>query len=204
MTSLDKKKLITCHDCDLLMEVLPVTHGQKGRCPRCRAVVVTHVPDSLNKTLAVSIAGLLSFYPALTQPLIGLQAAGLKNEASLISCIQTLFASELYLVTSLVVLFCILFPLARLTIAFTVVLIIKTKGHSIFGLRLFRFFRHWNEWAMLDVFLLGMIVSLYKIIGLADPIFGAGLVAFSMLLLSATLLNTYIDEELVWERLYGG
>lgn len=190
-----------CPHCDLLLKRTQLAVGQKARCPRCRYILFERKKNAVERTFAVSLAGLVSFFPAMTLPLLGLQAAGLKNEASLFQCVQSVVKSDLYLAGLLIFLFCLLVPLLRLFIIFYLSLQVLRRQRSAFDIDLFRIFHELEEWGMLEVFLLGLIVSLYKILGLADVIFGFGFIAFVLLLLSATLVTVFLDEELMWERL---
>lgn len=199
----DLSRLTACPECDLLLERKKLKEAETATCPRCDCVLEKRQKDSVNRTIAVALAGLLSFIPAIYLPLLGLEAAGLSNEASLLECIETILHSELYLVAALVALFCMVFPLLRLLFALHIMVLVKTGRKSPHGMTLFRYFLEFEEWGMLEVFMLGMIVSLYKIIGLADVIFGYGFIAFMLLLLSATLVTAFVDEELVWEHLNG-
>ncbi|MCG8672747.1 MAG: paraquat-inducible protein A, partial [Pseudomonadales bacterium] len=92
-----------CPDCDLLLKKAQLAEGQKASCPRCGALLDSRTKNSIQRSFAVVIAGLLSFVPAISMPLLGLEAAGLKNEASLLQCVKILFDSQLYFVTFLVV-----------------------------------------------------------------------------------------------------
>ena len=200
---LDLKNWLACSDCDLLLERKDLAEGERASCPRCKNTLDERKKDTSNRTLAVACAGLISFIPAITQPLLGLQAVGLTNQASLTECIVSIYNSHLYLVSVLVTLFCIVIPLARLLIVCYLMILVKRNKQSQLGLRLYRYFHEWEEWGMLEVFMLGMIVALYKILGLASAIYGVGLISFAFLLLSATLVTQFLDEQYVWEKLSG-
>jgi len=200
---MDLQQLIACSDCDLLLERKDLSEGERASCPRCHNTLDERKVDTCNRTLAVAMAGLISFIPAITQPLLGLKAVGLTNQASLIECITSIYNSHIYLVAILVTLFCLLVPLIRLLIVCYLMILVKRGKKSRFGLRLFRYFHEWEEWGMLEVFMLGMVVALYKILGLASAIYGIGLISFAFLLLSATLVTQFLDEQYVWEKLSG-
>ena len=204
-TSVKKQlnKLLACPDCDLLLERKTLAEGERASCPRCNSTLEERKKDSANRTLAVAVAGLVSFIPAITQPLLGLQAAGLTNQASLVECIASIFNSNLYLVSILVTLFCIVIPVSRLLIVCYLMVLVSRNQPSALGIRLYRYFHEWEEWGMLEVFMLGMVVALYKILGLASAIYGVGLIFFAFLLLSATLVTQFLDEQYVWEKLSG-
>ena len=199
---LTEDELIACPHCDLLLQRLPLKEGQKATCPRCGTFLEARKKDSIQRTFAVSLAGLIAIFPAVYLPLLGLQVAGFESEASLLDCVRVMITNDLAMVAALVVLFCITFPLIRLTIicylSGQILLGNRTRN---FNLRLFRVFHDVEEWGMLEVFLLGLVVSLYKILGLADAVFGLGLIAFILLLVSATLVTYFLDEQLVWDKL---
>jgi len=199
----DLSQWFACSDCDLLLKRKTLIEGERASCPRCKSTLETRKKDSASRTLAVAVAGLVSFIPAMTLPLLGLEAVGLKNQSSLLECIASIYNSELFLVAVLVSLFCIFVPLARLLIVCYLMVLVKNNRPSQTGLRLFRYFHEWEEWGMLEVFMLGMVVALYKILGLASAIYGVGLISFASLLISATLVTQFLDEQYVWEKLSG-
>ncbi len=194
---------LACSDCDLLLKRKTLVEGERASCPRCKSTLEVRKRDSASRTLAVAVAGLISFIPAMTLPLLGLEAVGLKNESSLLECIASIYNSELYLVAVLVSLFCIIVPLARLLIICYLMVLVRKNRSSLIGIRLYRYFHEWEEWGMLEVFMLGMVVALYKILGLASAIYGVGLISFASLLISATLVTQFLDEQYVWEKLSG-
>jgi len=200
---LDLQQWLACSDCDLLLERKPLAEGETASCPRCKSNLDERKKDSCNRTLAVAIAGLISVIPAISQPLLGLKAVGLANEASLIQCISSIFQSQLYLVSVLLSIFCIIVPVSRLLIICYLMILVRRNQRSTLGIRLYRYFHEWEEWGMLEVFMLGLVVALYKILGLADAIYGLGLVSLASLLISATLVTQFLDNQYVWERLSG-
>jgi paraquat-inducible protein A len=98
-------------------------------------------------------------------------------------------------VALLVSLFCIIVPLVRLLIVCYLMVLVKSNRPLHIGIRLFRYFHEWEEWGMLEVFMLGMVVALYKILGLDSVIYGIGLISFASLLISATLVTQFLDEQ---------
>ena len=54
---------------------------------------------------------------------------------------------------------------------------------------------------MLNVFLLGIIVSMYKLLDDTEVSVDYGLLAFILLLLSSTLVSVTLDQHYVWQTL---
>ncbi|MCG8609704.1 MAG: paraquat-inducible protein A [Pseudomonadales bacterium] len=195
---------IACPECDLLVSKPILARGEKAKCPRCSYLLHEHKPDSLNRTLAVSLAGLLVFIPASTLPLLGLEAFGLKNNVSLLECILAMWSREMYAVAVFVFFFSIFFPLLRLVIMLYLALRLRWNLFSPHFITFFRYFHHLKEWGMPEVFMLGLIVTLYKLVGLADVIYGFGFLGFIFFLITATLVTAFLDEHWVWEKLDEG
>lgn len=206
-STISKDKLdeyIACHECDALLSHPHLSDGQRAYCPRCGALLMEHKTNMLSQTLAVSLAGLVAFIPAIFMPMIGLETNGLRSVASLADTIEILFLDGLYLVSVLLFLFIILVPLGQLTIIFYLVFRLRKRHFNKHFIGFYRRFFLLKEWGMLEVFLLGIIVSLYKLFMLANVIYGSGLAAYCLLLLSAILVTRTLDEHQLWEIIARG
>jgi paraquat-inducible protein A len=64
-----------------------------------------------------------------------------------------------------------------------------------------RWLQHFDEWAMLEVYTLGIIVACVKLSSMADLRFGMGLYAFVGLLLVTVTLTASLDRALFWRRI---
>ena len=52
---------IACHDCDLIHHIKPLADKGTAVCIRCGAVLYKHKPNSLERSLAFALAGLILF-----------------------------------------------------------------------------------------------------------------------------------------------
>jgi paraquat-inducible protein A len=57
-----------------------------------------------------------------------------------------------------------------------------------------------GRWAMLDVFMLAVLVSLVKLQRLATIIPGRGLAAFAAVVVCTLLASASFDPQLIWEK----
>ncbi len=64
-----------------------------------------------------------------------------------------------------------------------------------------RYLHHLEEWAMLEVYTLGIIVACVKLAGVAELRFGYGLYAFIALLIINSLLSVSVDKHLFWQHI---
>lgn len=61
--------------------------------------------------------------------------------------------------------------------------------------------QHLDEWVMLEVYMLGIIVACVKLMAMAEIKFGWGLYAFIALLIITGMLTSKLDTELFWHRI---
>lgn len=69
-------ELIACHECDKLYRYECIPAGSKASCNGCGSLLYRHVPNSLNRSLALYITALLLFIIANTFPFLSLELGG--------------------------------------------------------------------------------------------------------------------------------
>ena len=190
---------IACAECDLLLEEVHVPAGGESLCPRCGHVLQEGCPDSVIQALVLSTAGLLFFGPAIGLPLLSLAAAGLRHDVSLAQAVLSLGNSGFWEVAALVALCAMIAPLLNLWLMFTVSLTLQMKTHHSWLPGLLRANHTVQEWAMPEVFLIAVLVSVVKLKDIAHLLPGVGLYCFVCLMLCALLLNTIIDQHELWQ-----
>lgn len=104
MTSETKilSEMIVCHGCDFLMERRVVGVGRRTRCPRCDTVIHRTIGNSLEKTMALSLAGLILFVPAMYLPLMTFTVAGLHGSGNVLDAMLGLFEKGYFFVGAMV------------------------------------------------------------------------------------------------------
>lgn len=103
-----------CHDCDLLIRPSDEP-GRTSLCPRCGSVLYRSKRNSIDRPLAFALSGLVLFAIALTHPFLAMKSGGFIQETALLTGIFELWKQRLYGLGALVLLTCVLIPLAQLT-----------------------------------------------------------------------------------------
>jgi paraquat-inducible protein A len=196
--------LAACHNCDLLYEKTSVPQGKKSRCPRCGTILHVAIQDSLNKTLALSLTGLLLCIPAMAMPIMTFTVAGLKGTGSVIDGAMVLFQEGFPFVGVMVLLVSILFPLIKLGLLFWVSLSLKLKRSTANLHLIFRMYRNLSEWGMVEVYLLGILVSIIKMFTMASIDYHVGFFSFIALVLVTAGSSIVLDEDLFWRLIERG
>ncbi|MFD2165661.1 paraquat-inducible protein A [Thalassotalea euphylliae] len=192
---------VACHQCDALSPAPDVHEGQKLVCHRCGAKLYECKPNSIDRTLALSLAGLILAYPAMTLPVMGVSAVGIFNQASIVDSIGLLIDTNYQGIALCLFLFAFAIPLVRLISAAYICASIKFNRITPSMRTFFSSYHQLDSWTMLHVFLLGMVVSMYKLVDLAELHVGIGFTAFVFLLICSTAISVTLDHHLIWEEL---
>jgi paraquat-inducible protein A len=196
-----KNELGACPQCDLLMSVPPLSAGQRAVCTRCGALIRQVGTDPIGKPLALTAAALLLFVPANFLPILALDILGQSSASTMVGAVQVLFTGGLTLV-ALMVLFCsVLAPLATMGLLFIVLLCVRLGRGPSFLPGIFRLYLHLDSWAMLEVYMIGLLVSVVKLLDMARVEVGIGLFCFVGLLLTSLASKSALDRTAVWEKI---
>ena len=103
-----------CPDCDLLQELPTTKINQEAHCLRCGHTLIRVRKDSLNRSLAFAVTGVLLFILSNLFPFLSLSALGIYQDSTLFSATIALYQEDLPLLALLVFLTTILFPLLSL------------------------------------------------------------------------------------------
>jgi len=203
-TDLDPDAWVACPGCDGLIPKPVLKVGERAVCKQCGGTLFERKRHSVGRTLAVAMTGLLLIVPAVHLPIMGIAAQGRTTAATLLGSVRLLIDSHQYFVATCVVVFTVAIPIVRLLAIVYVLLRVRLHAMDRYLPHLFRIYSELDAWAMLHVFMLAVVVAVYKLKADVKLFFGPGLVAFVLLLLCATLTSRTLDEELIWEELEHG
>ena len=199
---MSRTSIIACHDCDLLYELPPLQEGSVAKCSRCGAVLQRHKRDSLNRTLAWTIAGLILFVVANAFPFLDLKKGDLVRQTTLITGVMELYQQGMRSVAVLVFLTSILFPAVQLAGMLYLLLPLKVKLLPWWKpASVFRFIQRIHPWAMMEVFMVGILVSMVKLGKLAKVVPGIAIYSFAILIFVLAAAASSMDPHLIWDRL---
>lgn len=190
-----------CPNCDLLVQKVVLEEQQKAACPRCGKVLYAPIYGSIEKTLAVSISALILFFPAMVLPIMTMNILGNIRSQTILQSVAAVFNDGHYIVAMMVFITCVLVPLLKITILFYVSLALFRRIKLPLLRWSYRIYHHIDEWGMLEIYMLGIIVSIVKLEGMSDLSFNVGMLIFSCLLVVTLLSSVFLDEHLFWERI---
>jgi paraquat-inducible protein A len=195
------QQLISCQQCDALYDLPVLIQGQKAKCTRCGYLLVECKVDSIERSFYWSLAGVLLSIPAIFLPIMGVSLLGQYHHASLLDCIIVLIDRGFFMIACLLFLFTLAIPVVRLLGAFYITYLFKFNRLKPSLLRFFRAYHYLDNWAMLNVFMLGIVVSMYKLVDDTDVSVNIGLLAFIFWLICSTMASITLDQDYIWHEL---
>lgn len=195
-----ERDLLACPECDALQRPTPLPARGAALCVRCGACLYRDKPDSLDRTLAFTLAAAILFAIANAHAFAWLDAKGLRASATLLDTATALFAHGMGSVGLLVLMTAIVVPALELFVLLYMLLPLhfgRVPRHLAFA---FRAAHALQPWGMVDVFLLGAIVSLVKLTQIAQVHVGAALGAVVAYILLVTAALAAFEPRALWAR----
>lgn len=162
--SKELKKVIECYSCGLFLKKTK-TKRVTLRCPRCKTKLLiekNHTFDSLY----LSISALLLFILLNIYPLITLTLNGNELTATLIGIIWILFEQGYFVVAVLVLFTIVIAPLLNIISILFSFMQMHTKIKIFTNTLLHDSVHFFKHWAFIDVFIIGVIVTYIKLVGM--------------------------------------
>jgi paraquat-inducible protein A len=194
--------IYACEMCGLSQGVEPLVPGTTAECIRCGSPIVSRPFGGLEVTAALTTAALVLYIPANIYPILAMSMYGTYIEATVWDGVVNLMQHNEYFIALVVFLASIVVPLLKLIGLLFLVLSVKF-GH---GRRLrsrtkiYKFIDAIGPWAMLDVFLVAILVALVKMGDLGRIIPGPGLIAFTSVVILTILASQSFDPKSIWNR----
>jgi paraquat-inducible protein A len=193
--------VIACNTCGLVQRAGELPPGAAAECCRCGSVIGARKAGSLERTAAFALAALIFYVPANIYPILRMHRYGAYSESTVWDGCVSLFRNDEWLVAAIVFLASIVIPLLKLLGLFFLVVTTKIKSTRWRQerTRIYKFIEAIGPWAMLDVFLLAVLVALVRLEQLATVLPGPGLLAFTAVVVLNILASASFDPQLIWK-----
>ena len=192
---------IACHSCDLLVNVGTLRHGDSASCPRCGCFLTRYRDDAYQRILAFASAGLIFLVLANSYSFLSFSSTGMESVMTLRETPGALWDNDMPGIAMLVTAFIIVIP------AGVLLLMLALGSALIQGI-----YHPWlapiaksvflaQNWSMVEVFIIGVIVSLVKIAAMATVVVGASFWAYTAFAICFTAAVANLDRYQCWERI---
>jgi paraquat-inducible protein A len=192
---------IACHGCDLLVNVEALKDGESASCPRCGSFLTRVRADAYSRVLSYTIAGLIMLVLANSFSFLSFAASGLESVITLWQTPGAIWEYDMPGVAILVAAFIIFIPAAILVMLLLLCVPLQGGRYRPWLATVAKWIFLAQNWAMVEVFIIGVIVSLVKIAAMATVVLGISFWAYAGFAICFTLALANLDRYQCWERI---
>jgi len=170
-------------------------------CPRCSAHLLTRRPGFVSHATALLIAAALFFLLANLFPFLSLKADYRESEMVLAGSVAGLQEQGFPVLAAMVGMFVLAAPMLVMGVMLYLLIPLLRGERRPWALHLCRAMQEARRWNMVEVYLLGVLVSLLKLEKLATLDLGISFWAFVGFILCLASAMTIIDPAELWRKL---
>lgn len=190
---------VLCQHCDLLITLPDLRNGERAVCPRCDTVLFRKWANPNRLPVSYAFSALFMLFIALLYPFVYLRVSGNFNQINLREIPQALMLENY---SSLAVAFIIFVQLIPLFCMSSVIILcldlpLSRKVRRLLGRLVFIL----KPWCMVEIFLVGVVVSFVKLISYGD--IGVGLSFFPYCLFCIFQIKAFqtVDQRWLWQQI---
>jgi len=194
-------ELIACHECDKLYRYERISAGSKASCHNCGSVLYRHIPNSLDRSLALFLSALILLVIANVFPFLSLELGGRVVENILLSGGWNLYKQGMGELGLLIFFTSFAFPLFVI-LGMLYLLISIRLGYVPPAMgSVYRIVQAIMPWSLVGVFMLAVLIAIVKLQDLANVITGPALISLAILLGVFSAAKTNFDPEILWSAM---
>ncbi len=194
-------EVIACHECGTVHRLPAMPNDTVARCVACDAKIYTRFEATIERTLALYLAALALFLVANAFPLLSMAIAGQTNASTILDSAKALYDDGMWPLALAVGLAGCVIPLLKILGMLAVLIPLHLGRRPRWVFAGFRWVERFQPWAMLEVYLLGVIVAYVKMQDLATVHVGIALYAFVGAIVLLAAADARFDPHAVWRRL---
>ena len=190
--------LIACRQCDLVQRQVDLARNGIARCPRCNAILYRHHPASPERTLALTLGALVLFAIANIFPIVGIDIQGQVIRTTLVQAVMALYAHHSKIVALLLFVTTMAMPALEILALCYLLLALRGGRRPALFAPVFRLLQGVRPWNMVEIFMLGALVSIVRLSDLARIDVGIALWALAALMLVLAAIDATFDVGALW------
>ena len=193
--------VLACPDCDLINKVPALAPGDSACCVRCDASLSRNPRNAVNRGIALTVTGVVLYAITCYFPFLSFGMKGIEAHTRLFSGIIGLFQEGMYFLAVAVSFTTVVVPVFTLAGLCYLLVPLRYNRRLPGAARILRLLQQLQPWNMVEIFLIGIIVSGVKLQKMAalDP----GVAAWTLLALVfvMTAITWALEPRVLWERL---
>lgn len=191
---IETENLVTCHECGYQSHIPNLPNKHKALCPRCGYRITAFRVNAIQWVTALAFTALLFLLIALPYEFLSFSAGGQNQQINILGSIHLLFAQDYAALGALLAIAILVLPACILITVLVVLVPLQFNVILPQAVKLLDFIFKILPWAMAEIFLVGVLVSLVKISSLAEVDIGLSFYAFLLFTLSMSAMLLFLDE----------
>jgi paraquat-inducible protein A len=192
---------IACLHCDLLLPAPVLEEGERAYCPRCGGHLTSRPRDGLQRSFAFAASGVVFLMIALFYPFLTMKVGGFENVMTLPQASLELYRHGMVALSLVVFSAILLIPSVLLALVLALVGQLLRGGPAPWLAPAARLIFGLGTWSMVEVFVIGVIVSLVKLASLATVVLGVSFWAYAAFSICLTAALTSLDRAFIWDEI---
>jgi len=190
-----------CPSCDLVIEIPHLSAKQVAICPHCNTKLSASQANQDSMVVALSLSAIVMLLSSMFYPFLSFTSSGITQTITLPDAARILFNYDndflgLFIDTSIIGL-----PLLLLVLIIPLHLgLLKALPYQ-WGKRLLKTTFALEPWIMSEIFLIGVMVSMVKIMSMADIEFGVSFWAYSAFVICYVAATAKLNKHTLWQQL---
>ena len=154
---------IACPDCDLINQVPELAPGESASCVRCEATLSRNPPNSIARGIALTFTAIILYTITCTFPFLSFGKAGIVAHTKLFSGIIGLYHEGMYFLAGAVSFTTVVVPIFMMAGLCYLLLPLRVDLRLPGAERILRWILQLQPWNMVEIFMIGIIVSGVKL-----------------------------------------
>src|SRR5215468_3776138 len=199
---LTEPQLRECPGCGLLQTVPALEPGMTAQCTRCSTILRRTSNHRHDHLIALTATAFILLVIMCSTQLMSVDKAGIYHAADLFSVPHELVRQDMAPLAAVVIFVTVLAPFVRLIGTLYVLVRSHEPVPPRHLRRVFALAERLRPWSMIDVFVFGVFVAYVKLGDLVTIGLATGVYALLALTFVLVWMDSALDREAVWERLY--
>lgn len=180
-----------------------VAQSLAGRCPRCGVAMHARKPRSVEKTMAYLLAATILYIPAHLLPVMTVTEMGVVEHNTIISGMMYFLRTEAYPIAIVIFVASILIPLLKIAALSWLCAAAtgRVRPSPVALGRLYWITELLGRWSMVDIFVVGILVSVVQVGNYMTIVPGPGALAFAGVVLLTMISALAFEPRLLWDQL---
>lgn len=179
-----------------------ISKAQLRICPVCDEALHQRKSNSFNRTFFLTLAALIFFVPSNYFIIMETVSITTYESNTIIGGIFYFFVHGEYFVGTVIFMASVFVPIVKLFILMFLLFSIKTQSswRLVDKKKLYTMINIIGRWSMLDIFVMGLMISLVHFEGLAVVTLGWASLSFAIMVVLTMFATASFDTRLLWDE----